>query len=254
MLKLISSVIFIVFSYLFTANFVVADENLKFNSIIVKFVDALDLNPIINSKITTYYDNLDNGNLSEKMHYVTDSNGEIKVPIEGKVYIFRSDKVNNKEYLNQTDSILVGALDKPVYTIYLRPIFNLEVNLKTDFSFFLSFFKKFRYGSYVMAPSLQSSQFNAESKIETSCLMTILKKGETISQYSKKIKVKAYFSRDLNDINRKPYKCSIYAWESIRKIGGIKEIDFSILDRSDINNFEIPLDMEYETLVDKLSK
>ena len=125
MLKLILSVVFIVFSYLFTANFVVANENLKFDSITVKFVDALDLTPITNSKITTYYDKLDNGNLSEKMHYITDSNGEIKVPIEGKVYFFRSDKVNNKEYLNQTDSILAGVLDKPVYTIYLRPIFNL---------------------------------------------------------------------------------------------------------------------------------
>ena len=128
-------------------------DSYKFDAITVRFVDALTLKPIINSKIEVHFDKYDNGQTSQAKLYVTDTNGEIVVPVEGKVYYFRSDKGDNASYLKQGDSLIINMLQTPSHTIYLNPIFDLNVKLKTDFNFLTSFFRRFRYGSY-----LESSQ------------------------------------------------------------------------------------------------
>ena len=110
-----------------------------------------------------------------------------------------------------------------------------------------SFFRRFRYGSYLETPS---SELNTGSVIEPNCFVAkILKKGKTINQYSDALKIRTYFSRDLNSSTREPYRCSIYVWESIRKVAGIKEIVFSSLVHGQINEIEIPLDMTYDDLM-----
>ena len=227
--------------------FVSAQESdYKFDTITVKFVDALTLKPITDSQIRTYYDKFDNGDISEEKFYTTNANGEIEIPVEGKVHYFRSDKGDNMNYIKQGDSIIVDVLEKPEHTIYLNPIFDIEVKLKTDFNFLLSFFRMFRYGSYLEAPA---SELNMDSVIEPNCFMTTLQKGATVKQYSKTISLRAYFSRDLNSPTKEPYECSIYAWESIRKVGGIEQIDFSTMKKGQVNKFELPLDMSYEDLI-----
>ena len=191
-------------------------------------MDALTLKPIINSKIEVHFDKYDNGQTSQAKLYITDSSGEIVVPIEGKAYSFRSDKSDNAGYVKGTDLVIIDALQTPTYTIYLNPIFDLNVKLKTDFNFLTSFFRRFRYGSYLETPS---SELNTGSVIEPNCFVAkILKKGKTINQYSDALKIRTYFSRDLNSSTREPYRCSIYVWEGIRKVAGIKEIVFFFSD------------------------
>jgi len=261
--------------------FVSAQESdYKFDTLTIKFVDALTLEPITNSKIeiTADYEGLScygdddnyvyyNSNPSlfqgsytledvksaqgtikkEKLKpLTTGSNGEIKISVDTNSYSFRSDKGDNINYIKQRDSIIVDVLEEPEHTIYLNPIFDIEVKLKTDFNFLLSFFRMFRYGSYLEAPA---SELNMDSVIEPNCFMTTLQKGATVKQYSKKISLRAYFSRDLNSPTKEPYKCSIYAWESIRKVGGIEEIDFSNMKKGQVNKFGLPLDMSYEELI-----
>lgn len=231
------------------ASFVSAQESdYKFDSITVKFVDALTLEPFSNIQIGVYYDKYDNGDISDEKFYTTDSKGEIQVPVEGKVHYFRSDKGDNINYIKQGDSIIIDVLEKPEHTIYLSPIFDVEVKLKTDFNFLLSFFRMFRYGSYLEAPA---SELNMDSVIEPNCFMTTYHKGETTKQYSKKIKLQAYFSRDLNSPTKEPFKCSIYAWEGIRKVAGIEEIDFSSMKHGAVNKMELPLDMTYDDLMNQ---
>lgn len=223
-----------------------SQNSYKFNMITVKFVDALTLEPVVNSQIKTQFDKNDDGNLSQEESYTTDSNGEIRVPTKGKVHSFRSNKGDNINYVKQGDSIIINALENPRHTIYLNPIFSIDLKLKTDFNFLTSFFRRFRFGSYLEAPA---SELNTGSVIEPNCFMSILQKGETMNQHSDTLQIKAYFARDLNSSTKEPYKCSIYAWEGIRKVAGIKQIDFSSLNRSQTNKIEIPLDMTYDNLV-----
>lgn len=259
--------------FLATINFAIAESSQesqsKFNTITIKFVDALTLEPITNSKIevSQSYEGLSrysddenyiyynpNPNLFRGRSYsvedvksvegtikkeklkpmFTDSNGEIKLNADAKSYSVRSDKGDNINYVKQGDSFGVGMLEEPIYTIYLNPIFDIEVQLKTDFNFLFSFFRMFRYGAY--------------RPFSSSCVMT-LSKGQTITQYSKTINLKAYFSRDLNSPTEEPYKCFIYAGEIIRKVAGIKQIDFTSMDRNQVNKFELPLDISYEDLM-----
>lgn len=222
------------------------EMNEKFDSITVKFVDALTLEPIVNSQITTYFDKEDNGDISEEKFYTTDSEGKIIVPVEGKVHYFRSDKGDNNKYISQGDSILISILEEPEHTIYLSPIFSVNVELETDFNFLLSFFRVFRYGSYLEAPA---SELNLGSVIEPNCFMTTLKKGKTVQQYSKNIPLRVYFSRDLNSPTKEPYKCSVYAWEGVRKVAGITELNFSSFNRDEVNDVRLALDRDYEELL-----
>jgi hypothetical protein len=228
----------------------VLSEEQDFNSIKIRFVNSLTLEPISNSQITSYYDKFDNGEISEEIYYTTDSNGEISIPVKGKVHYVRSDKGNNEEYVKQLNSILIETLDKPEFTVYLNPIFDIEVNLKTDFNFFLSFFRMFKYGSYVQMPA---SDLNTGGMVEPSCFMETLERGATIKQYRKTFNIRAYFSRDLNSPTKKPNKCSIYAWESIRKDAGLKEINFHELSQNEINKFELPLNKDYDFMIKRLS-
>lgn len=223
-----------------------SEESYKFSTITVRFVDALSQTPISDSEIRTHFDKYDNGDLSPEESYWTNTNGEITLPVQGKVYSFRSDKADNITYVNQRDSVLINVLETPHRTIYLNPIFGIRVTLKTNFNFLLSFFRQFRYGSYLEAPA---SELNTGSVIEPNCFTRILKKGKTINQHSGIFEIKAYFARDLNSPSKEPYTCYIYAWERIRQIGGITRIDFASLRRKDINTVELPLDMSYDQLI-----
>jgi len=73
------------------------ESEYKFKMVTIEFVDAWTLEPIINSQIEVRYD--DDGKISEEKFYTTDYNGEIKIPIEGKHYIFSSDKGDNVNYI-----------------------------------------------------------------------------------------------------------------------------------------------------------
>jgi len=231
--------------FIFTG-FVSAEKDYKFDSIKVKFVDSLTLEPITNSEITVYPD----GRYEETKIYITDSKGEIVIPVEAESYNLRSDKGDNINYVKSGGSVLIETLEKPEFIYYMNPIFDIKVHLKTDFNFLLGFFRMFRYGSYVQYPN---SNVNTESVIEPNCFMQTPDKGTTIRQYRKTFNVRAYFSRDLNSPTKEPNKCSIYAWESIRKIAGIKEINFNELSRNGMNQFELTLDEDYGTLLEKLS-
>jgi hypothetical protein len=204
----------------------VPESYLKFDSITVKFVDSLTSSPIQNSEIEVFieqyeglnfyakddnyaYYNPDQNLFPEgsytleevmsadetvrktKLKLITNSSGEITIPIEsGAVtYSLRSDRADNIHYVNQGDSMLISVLEKPEFIVYLSPIFDLEVNLETDFNFLFSFFRRFRYGSYLKAPS---SELNMDSVIEPSCFMRSLQKGETVGQYSKTIPLQVY--------------------------------------------------------------
>jgi len=215
-----------------------------YDEVTIKFVDSLTLDPIIDSEIKVYPE----GGYENPKFYTTDSHGEIIIPVEADSYTLRSDKGDNINYVKSSGSILFSTMEEPEYTIYLNPIFDIQVELKTDFNFLFSFFRMFRYGSYVEAPA---SELNLDSVIEPNCFMRTLQKGETIKKYSKTIDLKAYFSRDLNSPTKEPYNCSIYAWESIRNVGGIKQIDFSSMKIGQTNSFELPLDMEYDELIDQ---
>ena len=257
-------------------------SNFKYDTITIRFVDGLTLEPIKNSQIEiaadyeglsrygeedgyVYYNpnsNLFQGSYTledvkvaqgtikkEKLKpLTTDSKGEIKLLVDAKGYKFRSDKADNINYVSQGDSFDINFLNEPEHTIYLKPIFDIKVKLKTNFNFLFSFFRMFRYGSYLEAPA---SELNMNSVIEPNCFMTTLQKGATIKQYSKTIDIRAYFSRDLNSPNKEPYECSIYAWESVRKVGGIEQIDFASMKQGEINELELPLDMTYDELITK---
>ncbi len=255
-------------------------SNFKYDEITIRFVDALTLEPITNSQIEiaadyeglsrygeedgyVYYNpsqSLFQGSYTledvksaegtikkEKLKpLITNSNGEIKLSVDAKGYKFRSDRADNMNYVSQGDSFDINFLEKPEHTIYLNPIYDVQVKLKTNFNFLLSFFRMFRYGSYLEAPA---SELNMDSVIEPNCFMTTLQKGATVKQYSKTINIRTYYSRDLNSPTKEPYECSIYAWESIRKVGGIKQIDFASMRKGEVNKFELPLDMGYEELI-----
>lgn len=142
-------------------------------------------------------------------------------------------------------------MEEPIHTIYLNPIFDIELKLKTDFNFLLSFFRMFRYGPYLEAPASEVNRDSLDSTMEPSCFINTLKKGATIRQYSETINIRVFYGRDLNSPTKEPYNCSIYAWESIRKVAGIKLIDFSSMKKGEVNKIELPLDITYEELMSK---
>ena len=111
---------------IFLSRPVFATGNYKYDFITVKFVDSLSLEPITNLEIKVYPD----GGYEQSKIYIPDSKGEIVIPVEAESYNFLLDVGDTIHYVSSGGSVLINILEKPEYTFYINPIFDIEVNLK----------------------------------------------------------------------------------------------------------------------------